>query len=110
VRFSNNNTRMWVGFVIPTLCFVLVKIDQCFGEPKPGIIAGIGAAANIAEIASSIGGLLSSAGQMTTKGYKEGGIYIRHKKGGCMTQEWNFTIAGILHLAYLLGMTGLPYP
>jgi hypothetical protein len=75
---------MWVSFVIPTLCFVLVKIDQCFGEPEPGIIAGIGAVSSIVEIASSIDGFLSSAGHMTSKGYKEGAIYIRHEKGGCL--------------------------
>jgi hypothetical protein len=93
VRFSNNITRMWVGFVIPTLYFVLVKIDQCFGEPEPLIGEALGAVASIVGIASSISSLLSSASQRN-----EGGIYIRQEKGGCLDAGlksyncWNPTI------------------
>jgi hypothetical protein len=72
---------MWVGFVISTLYFELVKFDQCFGEPEPVIMEGIGAVSSIVEITNSINSLLSSAGHMTSKGYK-GGIHIRHEKGG----------------------------
>jgi hypothetical protein len=73
---------MWVGFFISTLCFVSVKIDQCFGEPEPVTMEGIGAVSSLVEITNSINGLLSSAGHRTSKGYKEGGILIRHEKGG----------------------------
>jgi hypothetical protein len=80
VRFSDNIARMWVGFFIPTLCFVLVKIDQCFGEPEPVITDALSAVSSILGITSSISSLLSSAGHMTSSGYQEG-IFIRHKNG-----------------------------
>jgi hypothetical protein len=90
---------MWVGFVIPTLCFVLVKVDQCFGDPEPVIGEALGAVTSVLGMASSISSLLSSAGDMSPNGFKEG-IYIRHKNGGCLDAEmesnncWNPTLLG----------------
>jgi hypothetical protein len=98
VRFSDNIARMWVGFFIPILCFVLVKIDQCFGEPEPVITDALSAVSSILGITSSISSLLSSAGHMTSSGYKEG-IFIRQKDGGCLDAEmesyncWNPTLS-----------------
>jgi hypothetical protein len=83
---------MWVGFVIPTLYFVLVRkiIDQCFGEPEPQLLEELG----------SVRGLLSSASHKLSNG---GEIYIRHEKRGCldagMESNWNPLL--IVHNPYV---------